>query len=466
MSDRLRNSSPNINPCVTEFQDLPLEVLSEIASYLTFTDVLSFHKTSTKLFQATNSRIVWLNLARDYSARYPHLPRPESGRLDSLETHQIREWAQKRLIIDEIWKKTSACPRRQVLSCFGHLKPCTVTIVPGGRWILVGYALGYICYYDLNSAEPTPMVLVSPEHDEQQGVKGAQQHVELLGVCVDPESPTLEFKIAFGGQDKTSLNIIQRLHIWHVRLTVDHHGFLTASKLVSIPYSPGSRALLHFTGDLVVCVNTGFYSYAEVRWWKDCSETTSLRARFRVRKGPVCVRGIGSDRLLCVYDKGDGIHIYDIPAPEKVNFQQIISRVLSSPVRLSAWSYPVEVGYMGFSELYFDGSRYQQVISTVQGVLGLVIPVSKEELPTVVKLSDLWHTPAIHGLGFLKGYVPYGEDGIRFGYSWDSDITYQRGWENTTWAYKEYKMDFDEGTGRFGYIEDNNIGLIDFSSCT
>jgi len=331
--------------------------------------------------------------------------------------------------------------------------------------MLVGYALGCICYYDLDSADPTAVVLVSPEHNEQQGVEGAQQHVELLGVCVDPEPPTLEFKIAFGGHDKEHPSSrVQRLHIWHVKLVTDHHDYLVASKLVSIPYALSARGLLHFTEDLVVYVNSGFYTYAEIRWWKYCSEATSLRAIFRVRKNPVCLRAIGDNRILCVYDKGEGIHIYDLPSPQKVNFQQIISRVLSSPVSLSAWSYPLEAGYMGFSKLYFDGRCYQQVISTVQGVLGLVIPASNAELPTVVKLSNQGHTPAVHGLGFLKGYVPYGEGGIRFGYSWDSNVTYQRGWENATWAYKEYRMDFDEETGRFAYIKDNDIGLIDFSS--
>lgn len=137
--------------------------------------------------------MIWLTLAQEYSTQHFHLPRPESGALDDLNTSDLRNWTRRRLIVDRIWRETRTVhPRIRTLPNQSFAVP---RLVPGGRWLLVGYPQGRLCYYDLDSESLKCVDLIQPSKD----VKGSYQDINGLDTDMDQDAPTLEFKIAMCG---------------------------------------------------------------------------------------------------------------------------------------------------------------------------------------------------------------------------------------------------------------------------
>lgn len=155
-------------------------------------------QTSKKLRRATDTRVVWLNLAVEYSLR--HLQDPGSGLppLYSLPTSELRQWIRKRLFIEEIWRNEAIIyPRSRTLpKQFGN-DPSVVRIITGGRWLLAGDKHSSIYYYDLDLENPEPVHLISP--DARNPVPGDHQRVDLIDFFVEPGFPPSEFTIAFVG---------------------------------------------------------------------------------------------------------------------------------------------------------------------------------------------------------------------------------------------------------------------------
>lgn len=124
---------------------------------------------------------------------------------------------------------------------------------------------------------------------------------------------------------------------------------------------------------------------------------------------------------------------------------------------------------MSFSRLYFDGADFRQVMSTKYGIIGIIIPASREESPSIIKLSDFQLYPTVYGLGLHKGHaVELNEH--RFGYSWVSDpedvyhngeITGKKGFHYRSPTSDHFS--FDEELGRLASIvEEEDITVVDF----
>ncbi len=151
------------------------------------------YETSKALRRSTEDYNVWLTLARNYSARHFYHPRPATGTLSDLKTKELRAWTQKRLIVDELWKMRRVRPSfyRSVDEEFSILK-----LVPGGRWVLVGYIYGSVCYYDLDSQRlEQSRSFIEPPSD----IGGHYQDVDALDIYVDQEAPVFQFKVVVSG---------------------------------------------------------------------------------------------------------------------------------------------------------------------------------------------------------------------------------------------------------------------------
>lgn len=180
---------------------------------------------------------------------------------------------------------------------------------------------------------------------------------------------------------------------------------------------------------------------------------------------------LGTDRLLCL-DNRKGVYIYDIPEPKTVQYPRVPVPLVDEGATLCGhtWFYPVSPPWhWGYSRSYFDGVYHRQVISTEHGILGIVVPSSRKELPYVINLAPhLPRQPIFSCLGLYKGYAPLSGGGARFIYSWGkgfpdgpvyySDVSGKRFTEWNFWTCAA----FDEETGRFiGISYEGRVTLID-----
>lgn len=175
---------------------------------------------------------------------------------------------------------------------------------------------------------------------------------------------------------------------------------------------------------------------------------------------------IGKDRLLCI-TRGHELQIYDLE-PECIELATIGDPRPDLAPHRPSWSHSLDGrGSISCSRLYFDGTNYRQVISTVRGIMGLIIPRSREESPTIIKLSEFNQFPLVYGLGLHKGFLMLGVDNTnRFGWSWDSDqCAYSNGNitinERTRCPSSDF-FTFDEELGRLGCIGRKGILVLDF----
>lgn len=116
----------------------------------------------------------------------------------------------------------------------------------------------------------------------------------------------------------------------------------------------------------------------------------------------------------------------------------------------------------------YSGTVYRIVVSTSNGIWGLILPTTKGNAPSVVRLSnvsDRWDK-CIPGI--RKAYAFRGEDGtsVRIGYNWDDGggvptIRYFRGKRKGD-APPGRSMAFDEDVGRFVYLDNSGVIVVDY----
>lgn len=174
---------------------------------------------------------------------------------------------------------------------------------------------------------------------------------------------------------------------------------------------------------------------------------------------------IGKDRLLCISQDHE-LHIYDLK-PEYIELTKVTGDRPDIALHRPSWTHLLDDrGNISFSRLYFDGTNYRQVISTVEGIMGLLIPASREESPTIIKLSGFNRYPTVYGLGLHKGYFMLGATNNRFGWSWSSDQHAYSNGEITdaecTIAPSSDFFTFDEELGRLAFIGNKQISVLDF----
>lgn len=116
----------------------------------------------------------------------------------------------------------------------------------------------------------------------------------------------------------------------------------------------------------------------------------------------------------------------------------------------------------------YNGTFYRIVVSTSNGIWGLIVPTAKGNVPTVVRLSnvsDRWDK-CIPGI--RKAYAFRGEDetSVRIGYSWDDGggvptIRYFRG-KRKSGVPPGRHIAFDEELGRFVYLDSRDVVVVDY----
>ncbi|KAF9441995.1 hypothetical protein P691DRAFT_811522, partial [Macrolepiota fuliginosa MF-IS2] len=422
-------------------------------------------QASKILGDATNTRAVWLGLAKSYTSRNWGCSRPDVGALDTLSADEVRHWIWKRLVIEEIWRQPRARTRTRQLQRANY-NAYVMALVPGGRWLVTGHQHGLVCYYDLDMETLTPVTLVEPIRDDP--IPGAWQYVQALEVCVEIGTPTLQFLVAFSGISE-HWRPIEWIHVWRVKLEPDNT--LKPTRLTSVPCDRlSSTHNLSLTPDIIArTVGGGMNTCVELFWWKECSSTRVLRSVIPVEPPTGYIRILRGNRILYIKIHG-GIYIYDYPEPQYTNDLEIPDR--HAPPRQAQWSHPLNKhGRVGFSRLFSNAAGYQQVMSTEFGVLGVVIPVSPDDSPCVIKLSKLRHYPTVYGLGLHRGYgASRPGRATRFGYSWDPSgpkTAYRNTWKgNFRVPGGDHRgVDFDEETGRFVYWKmGGNVCLVDFIS--
>ncbi|KAF9448986.1 hypothetical protein P691DRAFT_759451 [Macrolepiota fuliginosa MF-IS2] len=176
--------------------DLPFELLSDIALYLDFIDVVSFGQATKQFREASQARVVWHALAKEYSARHFYNVRPENGTIDTLTTDELRNWISPRLILDKMWKKDTIPPPRARFLNVSIETECW-ELLPGGRWLITGLGEGIVNFYDLNMEEPVPRPLLRPS----PSVEG----IQWIATSINYKAPVLEFTVALSYSGTSSI---------------------------------------------------------------------------------------------------------------------------------------------------------------------------------------------------------------------------------------------------------------------
>lgn len=172
---------------------------------------------------------------------------------------------------------------------------------------------------------------------------------------------------------------------------------------------------------------------------------------------------------MCI-DRG-GIRLYDFPEPEYIDcdIERSIYHWGGIPKRVPIWSLPPLDHMYSFhnaSPVWYDGTVYRLILSTTNGVLGLIVPANKGDKPSIIKLSNFANQPLSHCLGVCKAYIHIKESGIRIGYSRDGAggfpvIDYPSE-KHEAFSTFHYCSHFDEANGRFVYIGRKGIKVVDF----
>lgn len=396
-------------------EDLPLELLIEIAGYLDFPDITALLQTSKILKTVTDASPLWIKLVQDYSDKRLVVPCLNSRYMTTMTIPVLRAWLTRCTITDEVWRKPSVAPHSIILDYPPRTltMPSSVMVLPGGRWALVGGRHGWIHYYDLSHRPPTLGALISP-------TKNRSTQLDVRQIACHQQSPK-EWIIAFSGMEKWRMtSTVAWIHIWQLGET--NTSSLSATHLKSIPYNwtPCGYGVLSLTEDLLVRATFGERNmkWADIFLWKECDETRLVRSRIHLDCYPDFATLIGNDRLL-VADPTRGLHLFNIPDLEPMSPED----AQRPPVRSTAtpcwiYSYGHADESFRYSRLSFDGTSYRLAIGTPLGIAGLVIPPTKDKPPTIVNLFKTSLSPEPVGIGLTKARIIHDTGVAKLGYSW------------------------------------------------
>lgn len=181
---------------------------------------------------------------------------------------------------------------------------------------------------------------------------------------------------------------------------------------------------------------------------------------------------VGDDRILCIKPQAI-VELYDIPEANHTDVEDVVETAPWVPARDPIWSHTFSSdGRMYCSPLYRDGATRRLVVSSNQGIWGLVFPDMEEGAPSITLLSTFSNRWAICVPGIHKAYALYGEDttGVRIGYSWDDEesgiapMSYINGTPKAS-LLSARPPAFDEEHGRFVWRMvggETNIKVVDF----
>lgn len=162
------------------------------------------------------------------------------------------------------------------------------------------------------------------------------------------------------------------------------------------------------------------------------------------------------------------VELYNIPEPSYTQVEPGVEiRHPSAPAHNPIWSHTFSNdGRMYYSPMYRDGAIHRLVVSTNQGIWGLVVSTEKGDIPSIIQLStfsnEIQCAPAIRKALALQHS---GVDGFRINYNWDGGGgggVYQH--NNTSQSQPWDTLgqpSFDEQSGRFVWCLRWGIMIVD-----
>ncbi|KIM41965.1 hypothetical protein M413DRAFT_27502 [Hebeloma cylindrosporum] len=282
-----------------------------------------------------------------------------------------------------------------------------MTLINGGRWLLVVSSSGSVSYYDLEIREPVKRLLIPADRLHAWGDYSRSGVSAKIAVDMDNESALLSFNLALYTRKtytyKTRIDLIQ---VWHVTLKPDNQNGgsrLVATFLCSFPYdyyrTLGSLSLL---GNLVA-FGTGpeYYepcapsAYVAIVDWttilnpsRKRHATSSSYLRKIIRTCPAAVQLLPGDMILI--SSGYEMRFYDTSSIEVTNHIPPASWPRHWPTwRLNGFSTdPRNPDYL---RMYSCGNTNESrlVIVSMEGVYGISIPHQSESVPKCVALKEI-----------------------------------------------------------------------------
>ncbi|KXN82256.1 hypothetical protein AN958_02806 [Leucoagaricus sp. SymC.cos] len=164
--DESGDTRPTKKPAPT-LVSLPNELLIEIVACLELIDIAALRRCCKRLRTITKSRGVWGQAIRRL-CKYRLLAPPEEG-LRWLTTEALERWVIRREHAQQVWSGKRK-PHLNTRVVDHHIPDPELgfytfyCLLPGGRWLFVGYPLSYTCVFDLDSASPKPQFLFDPTH--------------------------------------------------------------------------------------------------------------------------------------------------------------------------------------------------------------------------------------------------------------------------------------------------------------
>ncbi|KAH0589861.1 hypothetical protein H2248_000053 [Termitomyces sp. 'cryptogamus'] len=248
------------------FSALPSEVLAEILKHVHWHDLLMVRQVCKQLNDVSRTRAVWTSQYQSYLAEKEFRLAAEAP-IDMYSSAELESWVLQRRSADKEWEITNPVRERSI---FLDYKTYTLTMVPGGRWLLAALSDGSVLCYDLEDPNMRSTVLTPPRDDPNGDL------IYDLTVDIDQSNPTLSFCMVNYPSDY--FNLAQPvtgsdLTIWRINLR--GHGssaYLEAHFLHSFPATELSTTILSvsLSGDLLarLVYTSQFRSYIEVFDWR------------------------------------------------------------------------------------------------------------------------------------------------------------------------------------------------------
>ncbi|EKM74863.1 hypothetical protein AGABI1DRAFT_132773 [Agaricus bisporus var. burnettii JB137-S8] len=453
--------------------DLPPEIVSEIVSHLPYKDILVLRQVFIcgDFRDATNAHAVWLNLAKQYLAENPHSHFSNIQTLSSLTTDQLCERFEKRFMVNDLWQLS-----KEIYPSVKRLKGLSspmlsISIAPGGRYLFAGTNKCSLYYWDLDSDNSEPVLLVPC--DGMGNIPGRNNTIAEIDFLIEHDDPLSGFIVVFIGMDG---NICKKsaewLHIWNVIPQDD--GALIAKRLKSLPMPYyGFYPKLSFNDHLVARTMN---ERVDVYWWRECIDTRLVRCTLGFKRSILVsnLYVVGSDKLLVFTRFADKYKARLYALESGYSEVEELAKVVSHATKIWSFRFSSEYHSRGISRLYFDGANYQQIIVMHGGICNLTIPALQADKATLTKVADFdLHQERAHsqiyGLGFNKGYCRVGKELCRFGYSlgltsgsYKCGAPVDRRLDRVLQTVESHPT-FDEELGRLVTTYMNHLVLHDFS---
>ncbi|KAH0589873.1 hypothetical protein H2248_000064 [Termitomyces sp. 'cryptogamus'] len=247
------------------FSTLPAEVLTEILKHVHWHDLLMVRQVCKQLNDISRTRAVWTSQYQSYLAEKEFRLAAEEP-IDMYSSAELESWVLQRRSADKEWEITNPVRERSI---FLDYKTYTLTMVPGGRWLLAALSDSSVLCYDLEDPDMRSTVLTPPRDDPNGKL------IYDVTVDIDQSNATLSFCMVHFPSDFIIQPVTGSLDLMIWRVNLRGHGssaHLEANFLHSFPATELFTTILavSLSGDLLarLVYTSQFRSYIEVFDWR------------------------------------------------------------------------------------------------------------------------------------------------------------------------------------------------------